>query len=106
MDARAAEEGRFQSSGNLANRKAPQACQNRPPPRPTLPAPRYGQISQLTPHLQKGSSADGGTYPMVEAESETDFGGLKSGLPGPLAIHPEQQDDADAAIRLGAPRQC
>ncbi len=34
-------------------------------------------------------------------QNETDFADLKSRLPGPLAIHREEQDDADVAIRRG-----
>jgi hypothetical protein len=34
-------------------------------------------------------------------QNDTDFAVLKSRLPGPLAIHREQSDDADAAIRKG-----
>ncbi|QOZ34438.1 nucleotidyltransferase domain-containing protein [Bradyrhizobium sp. CCBAU 53421] len=39
-------------------------------------------------------------------ENETDFALLKSRLPGPLAIHREQSDDADRAIgtRVGPGR--
>jgi predicted nucleotidyltransferase len=34
-------------------------------------------------------------------QNETDFAALKARLPGPLAIHREPSDDADAAIRAG-----
>jgi Polymerase beta, Nucleotidyltransferase len=34
-------------------------------------------------------------------QNETDFAAVKARLPGPLAIHREQSDDADAAIRKG-----
>jgi hypothetical protein len=34
-------------------------------------------------------------------QNDTDFAVLKSRLPGPLAIHREQSDNADAAIRKG-----
>ena len=34
-------------------------------------------------------------------QNETDFADLKSGLPGPLAIHREAWHDADVAIRKG-----
>jgi hypothetical protein len=34
-------------------------------------------------------------------QNETDFAELKSRLPGPLAIHREEWDDADVAIRKG-----
>jgi hypothetical protein len=34
-------------------------------------------------------------------ENRTDFADLKSRLPGPLAIHREQRDDADPAILEG-----
>jgi predicted nucleotidyltransferase len=34
-------------------------------------------------------------------QNETDFTDVKSRLPGPLAIHREERDDADAAIRKG-----
>jgi GT2 family glycosyltransferase len=34
-------------------------------------------------------------------ENETDFAALKARLPGPLAVHLEQHDDADASILEG-----
>ena len=34
-------------------------------------------------------------------QNTTDFAVLKSRLPGPLSLHREQTDDADAAIRSG-----
>jgi predicted nucleotidyltransferase len=34
-------------------------------------------------------------------QNETDFAAVKARLPGPLAIHREQSDEADAAIRKG-----
>jgi hypothetical protein len=34
-------------------------------------------------------------------QNETDFADVKSRLPGRLAIHREQSDEADAAIRRG-----
>jgi hypothetical protein len=34
-------------------------------------------------------------------ENDTDFAALKGQLPGPLSLHREQSDDADAAIMQG-----
>ena len=34
-------------------------------------------------------------------QNETDFADVKSRLPGRLAVHREQSDEADAAIRRG-----
>jgi predicted nucleotidyltransferase len=36
-----------------------------------------------------------------QTQNETDFAELKARLPGPLALHRENQDDADAHIRAG-----
>ena len=46
-------------------------------------------------------SLDEVTFRWWMEQNDTDFAALKVRLPGPLAIHREQSDDADSAIRAG-----
>jgi predicted nucleotidyltransferase len=46
-------------------------------------------------------SADEVTTRWWMEQNDTDFATLKAKLPGPLAIHREQTDDADTAISAG-----
>ena len=62
-------------------------------------------IIDLTAMWMSGSSEWGGldqrTIDWWERENNTDFATLKSGLPGPPAIHRDPHDNADAAILQG-----
>ena len=49
---------------------------------------------------------DGETMRWWMHQNETDFAELKAQLPGPLAIHRETWDAADAAIKAGRAARC
>ena len=51
--------------------------------------------------LHEWSNVEEATLQWWQAQNETDFAELKSKLPGPLAIHREQEDAADNDIRNG-----
>jgi predicted nucleotidyltransferase len=51
--------------------------------------------------LDEWSALDAASVKWWEQENASDFRALKARLPGPLAIHREQSDQADAAIRKG-----
>jgi hypothetical protein len=67
----------------------------------TRPNGRTDGDVEVRPFLDEWKSVCDATMRWLGEQNETDFADVKSRLPGRLAIHIKQSDEADAAIRRG-----